>query len=80
MNPSESNDVHLHEFLQNLGTDNKKIVLMGDFNIDMLKHDNNMDSATLVDCMYSTFLLPCVTDPSRITSHSRTLIENIFFS
>ena len=39
MNPSDFNDVYLHGLLQNLGNDNKHIVLMGDFNIDMLKYD-----------------------------------------
>ena len=80
MNPSEFNDVYLHEFLQNLGNDNKQIILMGDFKIDMLKHDKNKNSATCLDCMYSKFLLPYITAPSRITFHSRTLSDNLFSS
>ena len=36
MNPSEFNDVDLHKLLQYLANDNKQIVLMGDFNFDML--------------------------------------------
>ena len=51
---------------------------MGDCNIGMLKHDKNKDSATSLDSMYSKFLLPYITATSRITSHSRTLIDNIF--
>ena len=77
VSPSEFN-VYLHELLQNLGNDNKQIVLMGDFTIDMLKHDKNNDSATFLNSMYSKFLLPYITTPSRITSHSRTLTDNIF--
>ena len=78
MNPCKFNDVYLHELLQNLGNDNKQIGLMGDFNIDMLKHDKNKDSATFLDRMYSKFLLPYITAPYRITPHSSTLIDNIF--
>ena len=55
MNPSEFNDVYLHELLQNLGND-KQIVMMGDFNIDLLKHDKDKDSATFFDSMHSKFL------------------------
>ena len=51
MNPSEFNDVYLLELLQNLGNDNKQIVLMSDINIVMIKHDKNKDSAFL-DGMY----------------------------
>ena len=58
MNPSDFNDVYLHELLQNLGNDNKQIVVMGDFNIDLLKHDKNKDSATFLDSMHSKFLPP----------------------
>ena len=36
MNPTEFN-VYLQELLQNLGNDNKQIILMDDFNIDMLE-------------------------------------------
>ena len=78
MNSSEFNDTYLHELLQNLGNDNKQIVLMGDFNTDMLKHDKNKNIATFLDSMYSKFLLPYITAPSRTTSLSRTLIDNIF--
>ena len=70
MNPSEFNDVYLHKLLQNFENENKQIVLMGDFNIDMSKYDKNKDSATFLDSMYSKLLLPYITAPSRITSHS----------
>ena len=78
MDPSEFNDFYLHDLLQKLSNENKQIILMGDFNIDILKYDNNSDSATFLDNMYSNFLLPYITAPSRITSHSKTLIDNIF--
>ena len=51
---------------------------MGDFNFDMLNHNKNKDSATFLDSMYSKFLPPYATAPTRITSCSRTLIDNIF--
>ena len=52
---------------------------MGDFNIDLLKYDHNTDSASFLD-LYTNFLLPYISTPSRVTTHSRTLIDNIFSS
>ena len=79
MNPPELNDVYNYELLQNLANDNKQIVLMGDFNINMLRHDKNKDSTTFLDSMYSEFLLPYITAPSRITSRFRTVIDDIIY-
>ena len=51
---------------------------MGDFNIDLLKYDHNTDSASFLDSLYTNFLLPYISTPSRVTTHSTTLIDNIF--
>ena len=53
---------------------------MGDFNIDLLKYDTNKDSTMFLDIMYTNFLLPYITIPTRVTTHSKTLIDNIFSS
>ena len=51
---------------------------MGDFNIDLLKYDTEKDSADFLDSMYASFLLPYISTPSKVTPHSKTLIDNIF--
>ena len=51
---------------------------MGDFNIDILKYDTNKDSEEFLDKMYTNFLLPYITSPSRVTPRSQTLIDNFF--
>ena len=51
---------------------------MDDFNIDLLKYDHNTDSASFLDSLYTNFLLPYISTPSQVTTHSRTLIGNIF--
>ena len=79
MNPPELNDVYNYELLQNLANDNKQIVLMGGFNINMLRHDKNKDSTTFLDSMCSEFLLPYIKAPSRITSRFRTVIDDIIY-
>ena len=51
---------------------------MGHFNIDLLKYDTNTDSTTCLDSMYTNSLLPYISTPTRVTAHSKTLIDNIF--
>lgn len=78
MNSSEFIDIYMSELLQKLSREDKTIMLMGDFNIDLLKYDSNKDSTTFLDTMYTSFLLPYITIPTRVTTHSKTLIDNIF--
>ena len=51
---------------------------MIDFNIDILKYDTNKDSEEFLDKMYTNYLLPYITSPSRVTPRSQTLIDNFF--
>ena len=51
---------------------------MGDFNIDLLKYEKDHNTADFLDQMYSASVAPHITSPTWITSHSRTLIDNIF--
>ena len=78
MNPIEFIDIYLSELLQNFLKEDKTIMLMGDFNIDLLKYDHNTDRASCLDSLHTNFLLPYISTPSRVTPHSGTLIDNIF--
>ena len=78
MHPSEFNDIYLKDLLENLSHENKATVMMGDFNIDILKYDTEKDSADFLDSMYTSYLLPYISTPSRVTPCSETLIDNIF--
>ena len=60
--------------------ENKEVLLLGEFNIDLLKCDSNKNVSDFLDIIYSTNLLPNITSPTRLTSHSQTLIDNIFSS
>ena len=51
---------------------------MGDFDIDLLKYDTNTDSVTFLESMYTNFLSTYISTPTRVTTHSKTLIDNIF--
>ena len=80
MDPAEFNDVYLNDVLEKLSNENKTVVLKGNFNVDLLKYNSNIDSSIFLDKMYSSFVLPYISFPSRLTTRSQTLIYNIFFS
>ena len=56
----------------------KNGIPLGDFNADLLKYDHDDEVADFLDAMYSKLLLPNISSPTRITSTSATLIDNIF--
>ena len=56
------------------------MMLMGDFNIDLLKYDTNTDNIAFLDSMNTNFLLPYITTPTRVSAYSKTLIDNIFLN
>ena len=64
MNPTEFVDIYLSELLQKFSKEDKTIMLMGDFNIDLLKQDHNTESASFLDSLYTNFLLPYISTPS----------------
>ena len=57
---------------------NKVIVLMGDFNVDLLKYEDDVGNTVFLDKIYSTSLIPQITSPTKITPRPKTLIDNIF--
>ena len=52
---------------------------MGDFNLDLLRYNDNVPTQEFIDRLftYST-LYPLISNPTRITSHTATLIDNIY--
>ena len=51
---------------------------MGDFNLDMLKMSQNTKIDAFIDLMFSFSFQPLISAPTRITSSSATLLDNIF--
>lgn len=56
----------------------KMLFVCGDFNIDLLNQQCQRNMFEFINSMYSLGLYPSITRPSRITTHSATLIDNIF--
>ena len=66
---------HLEPILQKISKEKKECVLMGDFNIDMLKSNGASEFYTNLS---SHFFTPFILQPTRLKA--KTLIDNIFFN
>ena len=77
MELSEFSSNYLTKFLDTLSSENKTVVLLGDFNADRLKYDQNSIISDFLDLMYSSLLLPHIFSPTRTIS-TATPIDNIF--
>ena len=51
---------------------------MGDFNLDLMKHDKHPPTEKVLDVMYTKHLIPVINRPTRVTMNTCTLIDNIF--
>ena len=71
---------YLKPLSEKLISENNEVILLGDFNIDLLKCDSNKNVSDFLGIIYSTNLLPKITSSTRLTSRSQTLIDNIFSS
>ena len=80
MSVSEFNIDYLTPLLNKASSENKVLLLTGDFNVDLLKADINKDFEDYLDILYSYHLLPHIIFPTRVTDITSTLIDNIFFN
>lgn len=71
------NSDFLKPLVHKLSKEKKQILLLGDFNINLLKCDDEPVNSFL-DILGSNLLVPHILLPTRVTDHSKTLIDNIF--
>ena len=68
---------YLYSTLDTLSKEKKLCLFMGDLNIDVLNFEHCQISE---DTIVSYDFLPHILQPTRITDHTATLIDNIFFN
>ena len=51
---------------------------MGDFNVGPLQYNHHASTQEFIDSLFSHAFLPLISNPTRLTSYSATLIDNIF--
>ena len=68
----------INPLMEKISKENKLCYIMGDFNLDLLNCHSHQFTSEFLDVMYSNMFFPLITRPTRITSNTATLIDNIF--
>jgi hypothetical protein len=58
--------------------ENKIVYHMGDYNLELIKHSTHPPTNEFIDLNFAHSFFPTISKPTRITSTSATLIDNIF--
>ena len=77
MDVKDFNENYLCPLMEKLN-DKKHTFLLGDFNVDLMNTDSDEHTSTYLDTFSSNLYVPHIIHPTRITPHSKTLIDNIF--
>ena len=72
------NDNYLNSFHDRISQENKSVFSLGDFNIHLLKYDKHAPTNEFLNSLSSYMFLPHIVQPTRISTTSKTLIDNIF--
>ena len=51
---------------------------MGDFNLDLLKHELHRPTERFLDTVYANSYIPMINRPTRVTRNTCTLTDNVF--
>ena len=78
-------DSNVNDFVQNfnsllakIGKENKLSYFLGDFNLNLMNYHSHSLTGEFVDVSYANLFVPLIVRPTRLTSYSASLIDNIF--
>ena len=84
MDLNDFNTNYLNNLLDKVSKEQKSVFLLGDFNINLLNYNdynpiNDHNSTNeFLDSLASNSFAAYILQPTRLTSHCKTLIDNIF--
>ena len=78
MDLTDFNCNYLKKLLENISKEQTYISLLGDFNVNLLNYNEHNQTNEFLDSLASNSIIPLILQPTRITSNSNTLIDNIF--
>ena len=78
MDLTDFNCNYLNKLLENISKEQKSILLLGDFNVNLLNYNEHNQTNEFLDSIASNSFIPLILQPTRMTSHSNTLMDNIF--
>ena len=71
---------YVNSTVKKIHQENKLCLIMGDFNVDLLRIDSHPGSENFINTLGSFFFQQHILQPTRVADHSSTLIDNIFFN
>ena len=78
MDLNDFNSNYLNNLLDKVSKEQKSLFLLGDFNVNLLNYnDHNPTNEFLDSPVASNSFVPYILQPTRLTSHSKTCIDNI---
>ena len=78
MDLTDFNSNYLNSLLEKISKEQKFVFLLGDFNINLMNYNVHNPINEFLDSLASNSFLAYILQPTRITSHLKTLIDNIF--
>ena len=69
---------YLNKLLENISKEQNSVFLLGDFNVNLLNYNEHNPTNEFLDSLASNSFTPLMLQPTRIASHSNTLIDNLF--
>ena len=75
---NEFNSDYLNHLLTKLSKEKKTVFLFSDYNVDLSKYERHFPTNEFLDFLASSMFLPYIMQPARVTSNSKTIIDNIF--
>ena len=80
MSLNEFNLYYLEPLLEKVSKENKNIILLGDFNADILQPKKDSAIQDFLNILSSHYFFSYIKEATRVTPHSKTLIDNIFLN
>ena len=68
----------IFDIIGQINSENKKCVIMGDMNLDLLKFSSHNKTNTFIDNMFAAGYIPLITKPTRVTASTATLIDHMY--
>ena len=68
----------LEIIISKVSNENKDVIVLGDFNIDLLKIESDKNASKLLDLFAGNNMVPMINLPTRVTDSSSTLIDHIY--
>ena len=78
MDIDDFNKNFLNKLLEKVSKEQKSVYLLGDCNVNLLNYNDHPHTNEFLDSVASNSVIPNILQPTRITDHSESLIDNIF--